>query len=61
MPAVSFYLKQDVLDAVRARAKAEDVAVSRVISRAVEAFLEAERRGRARKRVLRALVKHPLA
>lgn len=52
MPAVSFYLKKDVLDAVRARAKAGDIPISRIISRAVEDYLKTHEMLGARKRVL---------
>lgn len=52
MPAVSFYLKKDVLDAVRARARAIDVPISRIISRAVEEYLKTDEMAGARKRVM---------
>lgn len=52
MPAVSFYLKKDVLDAVRARARAGDIPVSRIISQAVEGYLKTDQMQGARKRVM---------
>jgi hypothetical protein len=52
MPAVSFYLKKDVLDAVRARAQANDIPVSRIISLAVEGYLKTGETAVARKRVM---------
>jgi hypothetical protein len=52
MPAVSFYLKKEVLDAVRARAQAGDIPVSRIISCAVEEYLKTGEMAGARKRVL---------
>jgi len=52
MPAVSFYLKKDVLDAVRARAQANDIPVSRIISLAVESYLKTGETAVARKRVM---------
>ena len=52
MPAVSFYLKKEVLDAVRAHAKANDIPVSRVISLAVEGYLKTDQMLGARKRVM---------
>jgi hypothetical protein len=52
MPAVSFYLKKEVLDAVRARACSGNVPVSRIISRAVEEFLRTDEMNGARKRVM---------
>lgn len=51
MPAVSFYLKKDVLDAVRARASSRNIPVSRIISRAVEDYLRTDEMNAARKRV----------
>jgi hypothetical protein len=36
MPAVSFYLNQDVLDSVRLKAKAENIPISRLIREAIE-------------------------
>jgi hypothetical protein len=52
MPAVSFYLKKEVLEAVRARAQSSDLPVSRIISRAVEEYLKAGEMAGARKRVM---------
>lgn len=52
MPAVSFYLKKEILTAVRARAAARDIPVSRLISRAVEEYLRTDEAAGARKRVL---------
>ncbi len=52
MPAVSFYLKKAVLDAVRARASSKDIPVSRIISRAVEEYLKTDEMADARKRVM---------
>jgi len=60
MPAVSFYLRQEVLDAVRAKAKSEDLPVSRVISRAIEQALSLDERGQAKQRLLKALALTPL-
>jgi len=57
MPAVSFYLRQEVLDAVRSKAKREGVPVSRIISRALEEALSLDGRSLAKKRLLEALVK----
>jgi hypothetical protein len=51
MPAVSFYLKKEVLDAVRARASSGNMPVSRVISCAVEAYLKTAEMNAARKRI----------
>jgi hypothetical protein len=53
MPAVSFYLKRDVLDAVRARARSGNIPVSRIISRAVEEYLKTDEMHGARRRVLK--------
>jgi len=52
MPAVSFYLKKEVLDAVRARASSGNIPVSRIISLAVADYLKTSEMLGARKRVL---------
>jgi hypothetical protein len=52
MPAVSFYLKKEVLDAVRTRASSRNIPVSRIISRAVEEYLRSGEVTDARKRVM---------
>ena len=52
MPAVSCYLDEKVLNAVRAKAKAENLPVSRIISQAVEISLGLGQRKKARERVL---------
>ena len=52
MPAVSFYLKKEVLEAVRARAGSANIPVSRIISRAVEEYLKTGEMAGARKRVM---------
>lgn len=52
MPAVSFYLKKEVLEAVRARASSGNIPVSRIISRAVEDYLKTDEMLGARKRIL---------
>jgi len=52
MPAVSFYLKKEVLDAVRARAGSRNIPVSRIISRAVEEYLRKDEMNGAKKRVM---------
>ncbi len=52
MPAVSFYLKKEVLDAVRARASSRNIPVSRIISRAVEEYLKTDEMNGARRRVI---------
>ena len=60
MPAVSFYLKQRVLEGVRAKAAATKKPVSQIISEAVEQYLQTEERLRAKERVLAALDSKPL-
>ncbi len=60
MPAVSFYLRQEVLDAVRDKAKREGMPVSRVISQALEQALSLDGRGQAKARLLGALAETPL-
>jgi len=52
MPAVSFYLKKEVLEAIRARASSGNIPVSRIISRAVEEYLRSNEMTDARKRVM---------
>ena len=52
MPAVSFYLKKEVLEAIRARASSGNISVSRIISRAVEEYLKTDEMNGARKRVM---------
>lgn len=52
MPAVSFYLKKEVLDAIRARANSGNIPISRIISRAVENYLKTDEMNAARKRVM---------
>jgi hypothetical protein len=60
MPAVSFYLKKEVLDAVRARASSSKEPVSRIISRAVEEYLGTREKLGARQQVLEH-IRHALA
>ena len=52
MPTVSFYLKKEVLDAIRARASSGNIPISRIISRAVENYLKTDEMNAARKRVM---------
>ena len=52
MPAVSFYLKKEVLEAIRARASSGNIPISRIISRAVEEYLKTDEMLGARKQVL---------
>jgi hypothetical protein len=52
MPAVSFYLKKEVLESIRARASSGNIPVSRIISRAVEEYLKTDEMNGARKRVM---------
>lgn len=55
MPAVSCYLKQDILDHIKAKAKAVNISVSSVIREAVENYLETQEQKEARERVLKVL------
>lgn len=59
MPAVSFYLKERVLESVRAKAAASKAPVSQIISEAVEQYLRAEEKKAAKERVLRFLGEKP--
>ena len=55
MPAVSFYLNQNILDAIRARAKAQKIPVSAIIRKAVEHYLKIAETKAARERILNLL------
>jgi hypothetical protein len=57
MPAVSFYLKKDVLESIRARSKSQSIPISQIISKAVEIYLKTDEAGEARKRLLAHLQK----
>ena len=58
MPAVSFYINDELLSALRAKAKAKGVAVSRIISDAVREHLKKDEIRESRARVLEMLSKH---
>lgn len=55
MPAVSFYLPEDILKALRDEAKARNTSVSRLIRTSVETQLELEKRKRAKSEFLKAI------
>jgi predicted transcriptional regulator len=55
MPAVSFYLPEDVLRALREEAKARKTTVSRLIRTSVETQLDLEKRKRAKSEFLKAI------
>ncbi len=55
MPAVSFYLPEDVLKLLREEARACNTSVSRLIRTSVEAQLELEKRKRAKSEFLKAI------
>jgi predicted transcriptional regulator len=55
MPAVSSYLSKDVFENVKAKAKAVDASVSRIIREAVENYLRIDEQKEARERVLKIL------
>ena len=55
MPAVSFYLPEDVLKALREEAKVRNTSVSRLIRTSVETQLDLEKRKRAKSEFLRAI------
>jgi len=56
MPAVSFYLRKDLLDAVKAKAKVRNVPASRIIREAVEQYLSFGEK-KAKERVLEFLAR----
>lgn len=55
MPAVSFYLPEDVLKELRAEARNRKTSVSRLIRTAVETHLDVETRKKAKAALIRAL------
>lgn len=59
MPAVSFYLKERVLESVRAKAAAAKMPVSQIISEAVEQYLHAIEKKEAKERILNILEEKP--
>lgn len=59
MPAVSFYLKDKVLEGVKAKAAAEKMPVSQIISEAVEQYLHATEKREAKERLLSLLKERP--
>lgn len=59
MPAVSFYLKERVLESVRAKAAASKMPVSQIISEAIEQYLHAKEKKEAKERILHILEEKP--
>jgi predicted transcriptional regulator len=55
MPAVSFYLPEDILKALREEARARNTSVSRLIRTSVETQIELDRRKRAKNEFLKAI------
>lgn len=55
MPAVSFYLPEDVLKELRAEARNRKTSVSRLIRTAVETHLDVETRKKAKAALIRTL------
>lgn len=55
MPAVSFYLPEEVLKALREEARARNSSVSRLIRASVETQLDLEKRKRAKTEFLKAI------
>jgi predicted transcriptional regulator len=55
MPAVSFYLPEDILKALREEARARNTSVSRLIRTSVETQLDFENRVRAKNEFLKAI------
>ena len=57
MPAVSIYISQNILDAVRARANAQKIPVSRIIRKVITYYLSLDETKEAKERVLKQLAK----
>lgn len=55
MPAVSCYLNDDILNHIKAKAKAVNISVSGIIREAVKNYLETQEQKEARERVLKVL------
>jgi predicted transcriptional regulator len=55
MPAVSFYLPEDILKALREEARARRTSVSRLIRTAVETKLDLEKRKKAKDELLKVI------
>ena len=55
MPAVSFYLPEDILKELRSEARSRKTSVSRLIRTAVEARLDIDARKKAKKELVRML------
>ncbi|OGD18443.1 MAG: hypothetical protein A2Y69_03620 [Candidatus Aminicenantes bacterium RBG_13_59_9] len=55
MPAVSFYLPEDVLKALREEARVRNTSVSRLIRTSVETQLDLEKRKSAKSEFLKAI------
>ncbi len=55
MPAVSFYLPEDILKELRSEARNRKTSVSRLIRTAVEAQLDIDARKKAKKELVRML------
>ena len=55
MPAVSFYLPEDVLKALREEARARNTSVSRLIRTSVETQLDLKKRKSAKSEFLKAI------
>jgi len=55
MPAVSFYLPEDILKELRAEARTRKTSVSRLIRTAVETHLDVETRKRAKAELVKSL------
>lgn len=55
MPAVSFYVSEDVLASVKAKAKEVNASVSRIVREAVENYIQKDEQKEAKERVLKIL------
>lgn len=57
MPGITVYLPEKIAEALRSRAKATQVAVSKIVQEAIEKHLEAENKARLKERVVKVLTR----
>lgn len=52
MPSVSFYMSNEILEAVRERSKSQNISVSQIIQKAIEQHLSIDEKSESKSRVL---------